>query len=710
MKKLFTAVRRSPARRAVYMTALALVLCITGFGAFLRYVLSGLPSTNGLEEYTPSLTTRVFDANGKSIADFSIQRRALIPLSRIPVDLQNAVIATEDNDFFGHYGISPKGMLRSLFNDLLHRRAAQGASTVTQQLARQIFLTPEKKVIRKIREIIIAFQIERRFSKEEILQMYLNQIYFGESAHGAGEAARVYFGKDVSQLTLPESALLAGLIQLPGKYSPFRNAPLAKWRRSIVLLRMQEEGYISKAEREAANNEPLPAVKPLYAATQAPYFAEYVRQYLEGKYGVNMLYQGGLKVHTTLDLDAQRVAERIMEKNLQAIDADVAKEADKAAGNGEFDADASTRALRMQGAFLMLDIKTGAIKVLIGGRDYKETQFNRAMQANRQPGSTFKPFVWMTALQNGYTPATLVDDVPMAYYYDGRDWRLFEGATDQYSIRLATQPFVGSKDFKIWVPNNFDYKTLGKITLRRGLELSRNLVSVNLVDKLGPTLVVETARRAGVRKKLDPVPSLGLGTSALPLIEMVNAFATFANGGIRTEPFAVSRVEDQQGRVLEEHVPGETEAFAPNYSFVLTNMMRGVVERGTAVRARSLNRPIAGKTGTSQDHRDMWFIGSTPDVTAGAWMGYDDSSTIESRDWTGGSIVVPWWTEIMGELLKDQPARQFPVPEGVSFVLIDSASGKLALPTCPAKNKFLEAFVKGTEPKTFCDIDHDRGQ
>ncbi|MFA5160951.1 MAG: PBP1A family penicillin-binding protein [Elusimicrobiales bacterium] len=696
---------RDKYRRWLYLGALAVVACSVCAAAGLRYVFSGLPSTVGLEEYTPSLTTRVFDANGKSIAEFSMQRRALIPLAQIPVDLQNAVIATEDTNFFHHYGISPKGILRSLLRDVLHRRAAQGASTITQQLARQIFLTPEKTILRKIREVIITFQIESRFSKEEILQMYLNQIYFGESAHGASAAARVYFNKEVSQLTLPESALLAGLIQLPGRYSPFSSPARAKWRRSVVLERMEEEGYITEKERTSAKNAPLPVEKPAFLATHAPYFVEYVRQYLEPKYGVNMLWQGGLYIYTTLDLDAQLVAEKVMDKDLSAIDADVAKTIAKAEQSGDYEADVSTSGMKLQGAFLMMDVKSGAIRVMIGGRDYKETKFNRTAQSNRQPGSTFKPFVWMTALQNGYTPASMVPDSPLAYYYDGRDWRLFEGATSQYSIALATQPFVGSKDFKIWVPENFDHKMLGDITLRKGLELSRNVVSVGLVDKLGPTLVAETARKAGIRRKLDPVPSLGLGTSAVSLLEMVNSFSTFANGGIRTEPYAVVRVEDQQRRVLEEHIPSETEVFPPNYSYVLVNMMRGVVDRGTGRAAHVLNRPLAGKTGTSQDHRDMWFIGMTPDVAAGAWMGYDDFSSIESKDWTGGGTVVPWWTEIMGGLLKNQPPRPFPVPDGVTFALIDSDSGKLALPTC--RRKFLEAFVKGTEPKAFCEIDHD---
>jgi penicillin-binding protein 1A len=351
-----------------------------------------------------------------------------------------------------------------------------------------------------------------------------------------------------------------------------------------------------------------------------------------------------------------------------------------------------------------MDTRTGAIKAMIGGRNYRDSKFNRVTQAARQAGSTFKPFVWMAALMNGYTPASMVEDSPMAYYYDGKDWRLLEGATDQYAIDLAIQPFVGNKDFKIWVPNNYDGKTQGLITMRRALEQSRNLSSIYLVTRVGPTLVADVAHRAGIKRNLEAVPSIGLGTSLVNPLEMASSFSTFANGGIHASPFGVLKVTDNQGRVLEESVPEETEAFSPQLSYVLINMMKGVVQRGTGAYASRLKRPIAGKTGTSQDSKDMWFIGMTPDLTAAAWMGYDDFMSLPMKDWTGGGTVVPWWTEIMETVLKDQPVRDFPVPDGIVFVTVDQETGKLALPTC--KKKILEAFIKGTEPKEFCDVQH----
>ena len=694
-------------RRSIYKGSLFVALLLVAIGGMLRLFLGNLPSIASLEDYTPSLTTRVYDVNNQIIAEFSIEKRALLLLNKIPVDMQNAVISTEDNRFFRHWGISPRGIMRALLRDILHRRAAQGGSTITQQLSKLIFLKPEKTISRKLKEILIALLIERSFSKQEILQMYLNQIYFGSGVYGVQSAAKLYFGKEVEEMTLSDCALLAGLIASPETYSPFNHPDKTIWRRSIVLSRMLSEGFITKEEMQQAEKEPLPTTRSYLTGTRAGYFVEYVRQILEPRYGINTLWKGGLNIYTTLDLQTQTTAEIIMEKNLKISEEESAKERERQAKLNPVDeTDVATHTWRMQGAFMISDVKTGAIRALIGGRDYKESQFNRATQANRQPGSTFKPFTMLAALMNGYTPATIVDDNPVAYYYDGRDWRLLEGATDQTSIDLAIQPFVGNKDFKIWVPNDFDGKFLGKITLRKALELSRNLASVYIVDKIGPSAVVEVAKKAGIKRPLDAVPSIGLGTSIVPMLEMINAFSTFANGGIHVEPYAIIKVVDAQGKVLEEHVPQETEVFSPQYSYLILNMMRGVVENGTARYARKLKRPLVGKTGTTQDNKDLWFIGATPDTVAAAWMGYDDSASLGGKDLSGGATVVPWWTEIMTEVFKNQPARDFPVPEGISFIRIDAETGMLALPSC--KKPMMEAFIRGTEPKVFCDVDHNR--
>ncbi|OGR42539.1 MAG: hypothetical protein A2X35_12030 [Elusimicrobia bacterium GWA2_61_42] len=691
--------------KTVYLIGAVSAVLILAASLMMRKVLSDIPSVDKLDEYTPSLTTYVYDINNQIIAEFSVEKRAILPLSKIPVDMQNAVIAMEDQNFFRHWGISPRGIMRALLRDILHRRSAQGGSTLTQQLSKLIFLKPEKTISRKLKEMILALQIERNFSKSEILTLYLNQIYFGNGVYGVQSASKLYFGKDVSEMTLGECALLTGLIPSPERFSPFNNLEKARQRRRLVLQRMKDEHFIGENEALAAASEPIPTEKSTLFASHAAYFVEYVRQQLEPRYGTAQLWKGGMKIYTTLDLAMQVPAEDIMEKYLARYDADAAKNkpAEEAKAKDQ-DSEVEKASVTLQGAFVILDNRTGAIKAMIGGRNYRDSKFNRVTQAARQPGSTFKPMVWMSALMNGYTPASIVEDSPMAYYYDGKDWRLLEGATDQYAIDLAIQPFVGNKDFKIWVPSDFDGKTQGRITLRRGLELSRNLASIYLVTRVGPTMVADVGHRAGIKRNLEAVPSIGLGTSLVTQLEMASSFSTFANSGIHVAPFGVLRVTDSQGRVLEEAVPEENESFSPQLSYVLVNMMKGVVQRGTGSHASRLKRPIAGKTGTSQDSKDMWFIGMTPDLTAAAWMGYDDFLSLPMKDWTGGGTVVPWWTEIMETVLKDQPVRDFPVPDGIVFVTVDQETGKLALPTC--KKKILEAFIKGTEPKEFCDVQH----
>ena len=694
--------------KAVYLIGVVSAAGILLAAVLMRKILTDIPSIDKLDEYTPSLTTYVYDINNQVIAEFSVEKRAMLPLSKIPVDMQNAVIAMEDRNFFRHWGISPRGIMRAQLRNIIAHRRAAGGSTITQQLSRGIFLKPEKSYVRKIKEIVLALQIERNFSKPEILALYLNQIFFGHGVYGVQSASKLYFGKDVSEMTLGECALLTGLIPSPGNYSPFINPETARHRRRLVLQRMRAEGYITDKEAEAAAAEPIPAEKSTLLASHAAYFVEYVRQQLEPKYGVAQLWKGGMKIYTTLDLAMQVPAEEIMERHLAKYDQDAEKnraaEDAKEKEENKDDEDAVVRSsVSLQGAFVILDTRTGAIKAMIGGRNYRDSKFNRVTQAARQAGSTFKPMVWMAGLMNGYTPASIVEDSPMAYYYDGKDWRLLEGATDQYAIDLAIQPFVGNKDFKIWVPSDFDGKTQGRITMRRGLELSRNLASIYLVTRVGPTLVADVGHRAGIKRNLEAVPSIGLGTSLVSPIEMTSSFSTFANGGIHAAPFGVLRVTDNSGRVLEEAVPEETESFSPQLSYVLVNMMKGVVQRGTGSYASRLKRPMAGKTGTSQDSKDMWFIGMTPDLTAGAWMGYDDYGSIPIKDWTS-SLTVAWWTEIMESVLKDQPVRDFPVPEGIVFVTVDQETGKLALPTC--KKKILESFMKGTEPKEFCDVQH----
>lgn len=685
-----------------------IILC----AVFMRYIFSGLPPVYEMEEYTPSLTTKVFDRNNNLIHEFSIEKRSMVPLEDIPVDLQNAVVAMEDRDFFTHPGFSVKGIIRAILHDVLTGRAKQGASTLTQQLSRGVFLTQEKKIIRKIREIILAIQIEHQFSKREILQLYLNEIYLGSGAYGVKAAAKKYFDKELSELTTGEAALIVGLIPAPGRYNPFANPALSRQRRNLVLDVMHQQNYISKEELEKATQEPLPEKPPVAEAAPGQYFIEHIRRMLEPKYGMDVLWKAGLNIYTTVDIEQQAAAEKIMNQWLQQFDEQVAKglgieidphdtEAEAEDPNQEETEpkDPQAEYPRLQGAFMVRDVKTGAVRVLVGGRGFDESKFNRATQAKRQPGSSFKPYVWMAALQKGYTPATLVKDLPTMFYYDGRNWRTFDENADLYSLDLAKQSFIASKDFNVWVPQNYGGRNEGWITLRKALEKSKNLVAVNLIDAVGVPAVVRVARKAGITANLPRVPALALGVSVLAMDEHLAALSTFANGGIHTDNYYIERVEDANGRILEQHVPIEEAAFSPQDSYLLINMMKGVVQRGSGAYVSRLGRSIAGKTGTTQSHRDMWFVGMTPRTAAAAWMGYDDDTSHEKGARFTGSTTARWWTAIMQEVLKDEPNEDFAVPEGISFAYVNPLTGKLAMPT--ERNKFLEAFIAGTEPQSF---------
>ncbi len=688
------------------------MLCILASACALYFVLSGMPPVYELEEYTPSLTSKLFDTNGKLIYEFSVEKRQMVPLDEIPVDIQNAVISMEDRNFFNHAGFSTKAILRALINDVVLGKAAQGGSTLTQQLSRGVFLTKEKKIIRKIREIFLSVQIEALFSKQEILKLYLNEIYLGEGAYGVKAAAKKYFDKDLSELTLGESAMLVGIIPLPSRYNPFANPEMAKTRRALVLNSMVETGFITKEEADKEKQEPLPK-RSLAADKPGLYFIEYVRKILEPKYGVETFWKGGLNIYSTIDIDKQAKAEEIMNEKLHEYDLKIAQnlgieivEENTPTEESLEEEDSSNQNQqeqkeypKLQGAFYVRDVKTGAIRVMVGGRNYEESRFNRATQAKRQPGSSFKPFVWMAALEKGYTPSSLIKDLEMVFYYDGKNWRVFDEAKDQYSLQLAAQPFMLNKDFDVWAPKNFSGRSSGWTTLRRALELSKNLAAINLIDAVGIDKTINVARRAGITSALPKAPALALGVSVVTLEELTNAMSTFANGGIQTPSYAIEKVLDQYGRPLEEHIPYEKEAFSPQNAFLLINMMKGVVQRGTGGAARILNRPVAAKTGTSQSHRDTWFIAMTPQIASGAWMGYDDDTAQETGKWTGGGAVAPWASAILAEILKDEPVTDFAVPEDISFSFVNPETGKLA--TASDKNKIIEAFKKGTEPSSF---------
>jgi penicillin-binding protein 1A len=705
MNSFFDRLDRIQKRYAIGGLLLACWLC--GM-VFLHEMLLDLPDIDKLENYTPPLITRIYDVRGDMVTELFTERRTVLPLNNIPVNLQNAILATEDEHFFAHWGINPRGILRAALSNLRHGRVVEGGSTITQQLAKVLFFTQEKTMARKIRELLLALQLERNYSKEEIFALYLNQIYFGHGAYGVESAARTYFGKRVKELTLSESAILAGLPRSPRNYSPFVNPQTAYRRRAWVLSRMRRSNFISEQEEKATlevpiNTERIPIVPPVGA-----YFVEYLRQTLEPKYGENALYQGGFSIYTTLDLKMQRAAEEAMNKSLSAFDEQAAK--DRAATLAEARKKLgkkapplppeSTTTVKVQGALVALDPRTGGIRALVGGREFKESQFNRVYQAQRQPGSAFKPFVWLAAMDGDMTPATIVDDDRVAFYNDGRDWRLLESATDAYSIAQATAPFPADQ---AWVPQNWDFKYFGPVTLREGLAQSRNLVSIRLAQHFGAPAIVEFARKCGIMSSMQPVISIALGTETVNLLELTASYCTFANGGIRSVPYGIIRIEDKDGKVLEEFSPKQSVELSAQTAYLMVELMRAVVSEGTGRRALALGRPVAGKTGTNQDLRDLWFVGFTPELTTGAWMGYDDFTSM-GKKFTAASKVLPWWTEFMKKSLAGTPVRNFTVPDGITFAKIDAQTGYSALPSCP--KVVLQAFKKGTEPTELCPVDH----
>jgi len=687
-----------------------LVLATGSLGAVvLHQLLADLPNIDSLENYTPPLVTRILDVHGETISELYTERRVVIPLRDIPISLQNGFLATEDQSFYEHWGINLKGIARAMIANLRHGRVVEGGSTITQQLSKVVFFTQAKTLSRKLRELLLALQLERNYSKQEILQMYLNQIYFGHGAYGVEAAAKTYFGKPVRNLNLAECALLAGLPRSPKNYSPFLNPEAAKRRRAWVLSRMRREGYITAKEETEASTVPMASQKGPNQPPVGAYFVEYIRQVLEPKYGENGLYRSGLTIYTTLDLKMQRAAEEAMNQALDQFDKEKQKERDaeilaRKKSRKPLLPTLSTSTAKVQGSIVAIDPHTGGIRALVGGRDFKESQFNRASQAQRQPGSAFKPFVWAAAVDGSFTEASIVDDDRVAFFNDGRDWKLLESATDAYAIAASTAPFPPDQ---VWVPQNWDFKYFGPITLRTGLAMSRNLVSIRLCDHLGPKAVVDMARSCGIKSPIKSVLSIALGTEQVNLLELTDSYATFVDGGIRPEPYAISRIEDKNGTVLEETHPTSSVQMSAQTAYLMVDLLRAVVTSGTGGRAQELGRPAGGKTGTNQDLRDLTFVGFTPDLVAGAWMGYDDFSPL-GKHFTASSKVVPWWTSFMKKAHEGIPVKNFSVPDGIVFAKIDKQTGFLALPGCPKTT--LAAFKKGTDPREFCPVDHLRKQ
>ena len=745
----------------IVLLAAALTVILAGGGAAgtLWYFSQDLPSLEPLQNYQPSLVTRVYSDDRQIIGQFFIERRFLKPLQEIPKNLTQAVIATEDARFFEHPGLDIVGILRAAWTNLRHGgRKVQGASTITQQLARSLFLSSERTFDRKLRELILAYKMELVLTKEQILEMYLNQIYFGQGAYGVAAAAQTYFGKELHELTLAEAAFLAGLPKSPNHYSPFKAYDRAKKRQEHVLFRMAEAGFIDPAVREQAVAEKLNFRRP-GSEHLGPYFVEYVRQLLVAKFGESMVYKGGLEVFTTLNIDMQKAAEAAVLNGLRELDkrqgwrgplrtidpatvvapagdpsikfkegdmmeavvAKVAKDyvivyAGGAAGRLAFtdlawaqkrlngkdplkdvtlvknvkqllmpgdvievavkkvDKDTIHFALEqtpiVEGALIALDPKTGAIRAMVGGYDFARSEYNRAVLAHRQPGSAFKPIIYATAMNQGMSPATVVVDSPVVYEDEEED--------------------------KIWKPENYGRRFHGMVSLREALIHSHNLATVRLLEKVGIRNVIDFSRTLGISSPLAGDLSLALGSSSLGMLELVSVYGVFANQGMRVEPYAVASVQDTSGRTLDQAVIQPRQVISRETAYLITNMMEDVIQKGTGIAAKAaIDRPVAGKTGTTNDFTDAWFIGAAPNLVTGVWTGFDDRRPLGETE-SGAHAALPTWISFMREALKQLPVMPFEIPDGVMFVKVDPATALLS--DNEGQQGTVELFTKGTEP------------
>lgn len=718
-----------------------------------RHFSHDLPKIASLKDYRPPVITRVYADDGREIAEFFKERRIVKPLSEMPPLLIKAFVSAEDSRFYEHKGVDFLSILRAAIKNVEAGTVVQGGSTITQQVTKSFLLTPEKSYERKIREAILAYRIDKIFSKEEILYLYLNQIYLGQGAYGVAAAAENYFDKPVKELTLAECALLAAMPKAPSKFSPFRNFDRARDRQKYVLDRMAIEGYITADDAKKAYESGLTLKhRSNPYLSEAPYYVEHVRQHVAEKYGEDALYNQGLQIHTAVNLALQKKAREAIDSGLRALNKRHAKYAgplehleaeaipgyfesvsaddppppleagrvtegvvtavekkqyavmlngdtgiipmktlkwatDKKTSAAELlavgdvvqvkletkaeDADAWTLSLEQppdaQAALLCLETGTGHVKAMVGGRDFKESQFNRAIQSRRQPGSSFKPIIYASALDKGYTPATpIVDNV---FIYEG--------------------PHM------TWKPKNYDRTFKGHILMRDALTHSRNLSTINLLNEIGVDYVIRYAHHLGITAELEPNLSIALGSSGVSLLELTTTYSIFANQGIRVEPVFITKILDRNGLVLEEATYLSEPVMDETTAYLTTSLLESVVQSGTGRGVRSIGRPAAGKTGTTNDLNDAWFMGYTTDYVTGVWVGHDQEKPLGSKE-TGGRAAAPIWLDFMKTAHEGLPVRNFPVPKGIVFSKIDADTG--LLPASGTKKTIFECFRKGTVP------------
>jgi|TARA_B110000914_G_scaffold41228_1_gene34640 penicillin-binding protein 1A len=677
---------------------------------FILFLSRDLPSIEQLENYDPDLVTRIYSSDGKILSELFLQKRVFVELNIIPKHMQDAVIASEDRRFYEHWGLSLRSVARAISINILSLSYRQGFSTLTQQLARNLYKTIgfEDSILRKIKEVITAVQIERTYTKDEILEMYLNTVHFGHGTYGVEAATKRFFGKESNELSVDESALLVGLLPSPASYSPIRHPERARKRRNTVLRLMRDQKYITHNEHAQYRAMTLESVKELPIRGLAPYFTEYVRRLLEKEdeaLNIN-IYRDGLKIYTTLDSRLQALAEKVV---LDAITTSQSKLNNRIINNKEeFELlghltihDEDSVKMMMQGeaqlykdlrakllvqtAFVAIDPKTGAIVAMIGGRPDYHDQYNRAVQAKRQPGSVFKPFVYTTALENGYTVSQQLLNQPVV---------------------LNVQNTDGS--WVKWKPQNYGGSTGGLTTLREGLRKSLNLISVRIVqqDYAPAEQVKRTAQRMGISTDIRAVDAIALGTSEVIPLEMVAAYAAYANKGVYSKPFAITKIEDRYGNTIREYNAVQYEVLSEEIAFLMTNLMQTVMDRGTGGSARwkyKFTRPAAGKTGTTQGWSDAWFVGFTPQLAAGVWYGVDDYQVSLGIGQDGSKAALPTWARFMrdGHDILEMPRVNFQRPSGVVVSEICSVSKMGARKACPVEE---EVYKSGSEPAQKCRI------
>ncbi len=755
-------------KKALKLLGLAFVAGVLLVALLFYYFSFGLPTVEALKDYKPSAGTVILAEDGRVLGQIKIEKGTYVPLARVPKFLKDALLATEDPRFYQHSGLDYRGILRAALKDIISVKLKQGGSTITQQLTKVVFLSSERSFSRKIKEVILARRLEKEITKDEILELYFNKVYFGHGAYGVQNAAKTYFGKNIWEINQAEAALLAGLPKAPMVYSPYSDVDLTKIRQRQVLERMVDEKYLTEEESAKIYNQPLNLENLRAQEDPAPHLVDYVRKYIEAKYGVDRLYEGGIKVYTAIDMDLQRTAAASLKEGLRALDKrqgfrgrvgfkalksnplqmsairvlvkpgeafnahviDIGDYYITVKGRGmigyimqdgmawallkpkknkdapdefkkpqeilqlgdiikvrlkDFDRKKQLATFSLdqsplvEGAVVSIEPYTGYVRALVGGYDFVEGGFNHATEALRQPGSSFKPFIYGAALENGFTPASILMDLPVIH-----EKSEFEKKT--------------------WKPTNYDERFLGPMRMRTALALSRNAVTVGLLEKIGLDKTIDFARKAGIKSSISYDFTTALGSSAVTPLELTSAYATFASQGVRTEPIIITSIVDGKGVVLESYEPEPKEAIDPTTAYLVTSLLKSVVTEGTGRGAQAVGKPLAGKTGTTNNYVDAWFVGYAPSMVTGVWVGYDNSQASLGDRETGSRSALPIWVPVMARALADKPAEDFAAPEDVVFLKIDPASGLLAREGAP--DAINDVFRKGTEPTQYADMNN----